>query len=218
MVGKKIKELAEREKMTATKLASLLGVTRPAVSAIYEKEDVSTAIVKQCAKIFGVPISYFFDEIKDVTPTSRQYGHNQTSHINIAKLNKIIESSDLTKTQIADKCNISRTTLDNVLYGADAKLSTIERITEVIGISVADLYSNHLPAPYSKQNPPTKEFQSKIDDITEMINYIKAELITSRRQLEIKHNFITFLEKQLTNFDNSTGVTTINSKQNNETK
>ncbi|MBQ8335805.1 MAG: helix-turn-helix transcriptional regulator, partial [Tidjanibacter sp.] len=135
MVGKKIKELAEREKMTATKLASLLGVTRPAVSAIYEKEDVSTAIVKQCAKIFGVPISYFFDEIKDVIPTSRQY----TSHINIAKLNKIIESSDLTKTQIADKCNISRTTLDNVLYGADAKLSTIERITEVIGISVADL-------------------------------------------------------------------------------
>ena len=65
-IGKKIKELAEKQKMTATKLASLLGVTRPAVSAIYEKEDVSTSIIKDCARIFGVPVSYFFDEDSEV--------------------------------------------------------------------------------------------------------------------------------------------------------
>ena len=61
-IGKKIKELAEERKMTATRLATLLGVTRPAVSAIYEKEDVNSSIIKECARIFNVPVSYFFDE------------------------------------------------------------------------------------------------------------------------------------------------------------
>ena len=71
-IGKKIKELAEKQKMTATKLASLLGVTRPAVSAIYEKEDVSTSIIKDCARIFGVPVSYFFDEEEECEPQPKR--------------------------------------------------------------------------------------------------------------------------------------------------
>lgn len=73
-IGKKIKKLAEERKMTATKLASLLDLTRPAVSAIYEKEDVSTAIVRQCAKIFNVPVSYFFDEEEQPAPAKKRKG------------------------------------------------------------------------------------------------------------------------------------------------
>ncbi len=71
-IGKKIKMLAEERKMTATRLAELLGVTRPAVSAIYEKENVSTSIIQECAKIFNVPISYFFDEDDVPTPKKRR--------------------------------------------------------------------------------------------------------------------------------------------------
>lgn len=61
-IGLRIKQLAESRKMTATQLASSLGITRPAVSAIYEKEEVNSAILRKCAKIFNVPISYFFEE------------------------------------------------------------------------------------------------------------------------------------------------------------
>jgi predicted transcriptional regulator len=38
----------------------------------------------------------------------------------------------MNKVQIADKCNISRTTLDNVLAGADAKISTVESLVKQI--------------------------------------------------------------------------------------
>ena len=48
--------------------------------------------------------------------------------MNINRLNELINSSKLNKVQIAEQCSISRTTLDNVLAGADAKIITIEAL------------------------------------------------------------------------------------------
>ena len=39
-----------------------------------ENEDVSTAIVRQCAKIFNVPVSYFFDEEEQPAPAKKRKG------------------------------------------------------------------------------------------------------------------------------------------------
>ena len=213
----RIKQLSETRNGGLRKLAADIEMSEPNIHRCININDMKASDLERVAHIFGVPISYFFDEIADAIPTSRQYGYNQTKHINSAKLTKIIENSNLTKKEIADKCCISCQTLYNILSGADAKLSTIEKITEVLGITIADLYNNYSPTSLSRQNSSIYELQAKIDSMAELINHMKEELITSRRQLEINHNYITLLEKQLANFDNSTGVTTINSKQNNET-
>ena len=62
--------------------------------------------------------------------------------MNIQRLNKLINSSQLNKVQIAERCGISRTTLDNVLAGADAKISTIESLAKVLEINVGYLFND----------------------------------------------------------------------------
>ena len=62
--------------------------------------------------------------------------------MNIKRLNKLINSSKLIKVQIAERCCISRTTLDNVLAGADAKISTIESLAKVLEINVGYLFND----------------------------------------------------------------------------
>lgn len=61
-IGLIIKDLAGQQNITLADLAKRLGKTKQAVYDIVEKEDVSTAIVRQCCKIFNVPASYFFEE------------------------------------------------------------------------------------------------------------------------------------------------------------
>lgn len=50
-------------------------------------------------------------------------------------LNKLVNESKLGKAQVAEKAGISRTTLDNALNGADIKISTIESLADVLGVS-----------------------------------------------------------------------------------
>lgn len=50
-------------------------------------------------------------------------------------LNSLVEKSKMGKAKIASKANISRTTLDNALNGADLKISTLESLANVLGVS-----------------------------------------------------------------------------------
>lgn len=52
-------------------------------------------------------------------------------------LNKLVNESKLGKIQIAERAKISRTTLDNALNGADIKISTIESLAKVLGVSTS---------------------------------------------------------------------------------
>ena len=56
------------------------------------------------------------------------------------RLVELIKNSGLTKIQIAEQSGISRTTLDNVLAGADAKISTIEMLAKVLCVKVSYLF------------------------------------------------------------------------------
>lgn len=61
-IGLKINELAEKKNLPLTELAHRLGKTKQAIYDLVKKNDVNTSIVRQCALIFDVPVSYFFDE------------------------------------------------------------------------------------------------------------------------------------------------------------
>ena len=61
-IGFKINQLAESRNLPLSDLAVKLGKTKQAVYDLVKKDDVNTAIVRECARIFNVPVSYFFDE------------------------------------------------------------------------------------------------------------------------------------------------------------
>jgi transcriptional regulator with XRE-family HTH domain len=50
-------------------------------------------------------------------------------------LQRLVAESGYTKVQIADKCGFTRVTLDNALQGADIKISTVESLARVLGVS-----------------------------------------------------------------------------------
>lgn len=52
-------------------------------------------------------------------------------------LSKLVSESKMGKAQIAVAAKISRTTLDNALNGADIKISTIENLANVLGVSAS---------------------------------------------------------------------------------
>lgn len=60
--------------------------------------------------------------------------------MNVSRLCELVESSKLSKMEIAKRCNISRTTLDNVLAGADAKISTIEALSITLNTPISYLF------------------------------------------------------------------------------
>lgn len=55
--------------------------------------------------------------------------------MDFSKLNELVSKSKLGKVQVAEQAGISRTTLDNALNGADIKISTIESLARVLGVS-----------------------------------------------------------------------------------
>ena len=62
--------------------------------------------------------------------------------MNINKLKRLVEESKLNKVQIAERCGFTRVTLDNALQGADVKISTIESLAKVLGVSAATLFDD----------------------------------------------------------------------------
>lgn len=62
--------------------------------------------------------------------------------MNVQRIVDIITSNKLSKIDIASRMKVSRTTLDNLLNGADVKVSTVENLAEVLGVDVAEFFSS----------------------------------------------------------------------------
>ena len=74
------------------------------------------------------------------------------------------------KSQIAEKCNISRTTLDNVLAGSDAKISTIESLAKVLGVSVGCLFDEEPNLFQSNKNDEIEGYIKEINRLQSLLN------------------------------------------------
>lgn len=80
-IGFKIRKLAEQEKLAITELARRLGRTKQATYEMLEKDDISTALLREVMKIFNVQSSYFFDE-DPVSNKAIASGNNSVAAIN----------------------------------------------------------------------------------------------------------------------------------------
>lgn len=91
--------------------------------------------------------------------------------MNVQRIVDIITSNKLSKVEIASKMKVSRTTLDNLLNGADVKVSTIESLAEVLGVNVSEFFDS------GKTNLTNADFSSKAD-----ISEMEKELIALRAE------------------------------------
>ena len=127
--------------------------------------------------------------------------------MNFKKLSLLVEKSNLGKARIANRCGISRTTLDNVLSGADAKISTIEKIAEVLDVPITEFYTEEnfvestqkkrrgcggaiLEAVESLSDTPSRK------ELQEEVVRLREQVVTLQRQLSINHHYIALLEKE----------------------
>lgn len=93
--------------------------------------------------------------------------------MNTQRIVNIIVSSKLSKIDIASKMKVSRTTLDNLLNGADVKVSTVENLAEVLGVDVAEFFrSDDNATPLSNTN--------KVD-----LNDLEREVIALRAENKV---------------------------------
>lgn len=90
--------------------------------------------------------------------------------MNINKLNELLNSSKLNKVQIAERCGVSRTTLDNVLAGADAKISTIESLAKVLGVSVGYLFDEEQSKLNFTGNDELEYYKREVERLQSLLN------------------------------------------------
>lgn len=74
-------------------------------------------------------------------------------------LNKLVSESKLGKAQISEMANISRTTLDNALNGADIKVSTLESLARVLGVSTSVFFGGDAAVFEGNKNIYEREIQ-----------------------------------------------------------
>ena len=85
--------------------------------------------------------------------------------MNIRKINQLLEQSKLNKVQIAQACGVSRTTLDNMLSGADVKISTVESLAKVMGVSASVFFMEEGEAP----NTEVERLKQEIAHLNEQL-------------------------------------------------
>lgn len=94
--------------------------------------------------------------------------------MNVQRIVDIITSNKLSKIDIASKMKVSRTTLDNLLNGADVKVSTVENLAEVLGVDVAEFFS-------SDKKLPSLAHSSNVADMNEL----EREVIALRAENKV---------------------------------
>lgn len=99
--------------------------------------------------------------------------HLKDFNMNVQRIVDIITSNKLSKIDIASKMKVSRTTLDNLLNGADVKVSTVENLAEVLGVEVAEFFS-------SDKKTPSLANKSVVD-----MNELEREVIALRAENKV---------------------------------
>lgn len=87
--------------------------------------------------------------------------------MNINKLRSLVADSKLNKVQLAEKCGFTRVTLDNILQGGDAKISTIETLARVLGVSVASLFDDSVD---KGDDDTIKKYQEEIERLQSLLD------------------------------------------------
>lgn len=138
---RKIKNLSEKRAGGLRKLAADIGMSEPNIHRCINNNDMKASDLERVAQIFGVPISYFFDDEEQAEPKPKK----------------------------RRGCG-------------DALLSAVEGLAGGSG---------------------REELQSQIDHLSAELADARQIIDTLQRQLHLNSNYITLLEKQLSDTTNN---------------
>ena len=125
--------------------------------------------------------------------------------MNINKLKVLVEESGFSKQLIAEKCGISRPTVDNVLGGADAKISTIESLAGFFNVPVGHFFdicdvnqtfngmSNVVVGRDNNGHITMAECQGQLEDALKEIEHLKEVIDAKDKLLQEKERLINVL-------------------------
>lgn len=125
--------------------------------------------------------------------------------MDVNKLKELILNSGLSKQAIADKCNISRPTLDNLLGGSDAKISTIENLADYFKVSVGYFFDENSVNQTCNENQgvmvgrdnngniSTPKCQDQLEDALLEIKHLREVIDGKDKLLEEKERLINVL-------------------------
>ena len=91
LISNKIKNLMDVRKLTYEELANLIDMSRTGFHGAIQKGDLKVSTLNKIAKVFEVPITYFFEE--ELTQTNETMNNITIGGIN-NKNNKVIVSGD----------------------------------------------------------------------------------------------------------------------------
>lgn len=121
--------------------------------------------------------------------------------MNFSKLDQLIKNSPLRKSDIIAQSGISKATLDNVIKGMDAKVSTIEAIAQVLGVSPA-VFFDETPTEYQNNDHGTinghHQHHISVND-SKVLEKTISEIAEHRKLIEKSQEHISDLTKALLN-------------------
>lgn len=110
--------------------------------------------------------------------------------MNISKLKKAIENSGLTNKEIAKRCGFSATTLYSMLQGDDVKISTVEKISNVLSISVGEFFTDNEGFSTVRTN-----YNENQNDVTTLMDILSRFLKNQEQYHEIINEMMSVFER-----------------------
>lgn len=89
--------------------------------------------------------------------------------MNIRRINALVNASKLNKVQIAEMGGFTRTTLDNLLSGADVKVSTVESLAKVLNVSVAEFFADEDELSNKVAQSEVERLKGEIEKLNEQL-------------------------------------------------
>lgn len=121
--------------------------------------------------------------------------------MNFNLLNQLVNDSKLGKIKIAERANVSRTTLDNALNGADIRISTLENVSKVLEVSPSIFFVNEGTtnvaiadqSSIAAINSTISTTNQSSNILNERIKFLEQILQERERQIQDKERLIQIL-------------------------
>lgn len=122
--------------------------------------------------------------------------------MNIKKIKELIEGSPLRKSDIIAQSGVSKGTLDNVLKGIDPKVSTIEAIAKVLGVSPAVFWETDAKESQQALGPKAVAGHHISINDSDILKQTLDEIAAHRKVMEKSQEHISDLTKAVLNLTN----------------
>lgn len=120
--------------------------------------------------------------------------------LNVSKLEKAMMELGFTKVKLCSTTGIARTTLDAILNGADAKISTIESLASALHLQIGFLFDEDIEVRTAGrdyvESGNIEHHGTEYNGTSSIEHDLRAQIAQLKSQLEDKERIIKLLEEK----------------------